>query len=153
MGTTGKGLGDRNEWMRGRWSSEQNPHRIDAAEEWAARVRVDRDPLFVWFASLAVVRRDDVGLAVVRGDPLIRGRCTLRAHGGRDQLGSDRWIRLAVLVDLEAVGVALIEELVRQDERVKVAVRIESPDRVGVVRPSFISGYVALNGPGRPAVC
>ena len=92
MGTTGKGLGDRNEWMRRRWSGEQDPHRIDAAKEWAARVRVNRDPLFVWFASLAVVRRDDVGLAVVRGDPLIRGRCTVRAHGGR------RYVRAEALL-------------------------------------------------------
>src|SRR5581483_8627303 len=61
-----------------------------------------------------------------------------------------RLLRLADRVVLAAV--ALVEELVRQVDLVVVAEAVERPDRVGVVRPSFVAGYVSLHGPRLSAV-
>ena len=143
---------DRDEGMRGRGPGEYDPHRVDAAEERARRIRVDRDPLLVGLAPLRGVGRDDVGFPVVGRDPLARGRGPLGPYRGRDHLGRLRRVRLAVLVYLEAVRVAVEEELVRQHERVKVAVLIERADRVGVVGPTLVPGDVTLHGPRCPAV-
>ena len=72
--------------------------------------------------------------------------------GDRDGLGGVRGIGLPIRVDLIALHIAVVEELVRKNQRVEVAESVERADRVGVVAPAFVSRDVALDGPGEATV-
>src|SRR5712692_3560830 len=62
-------------------------------------------------------------------------------------------VRFLVRVGLEVMrAVSVVIELVGQDQLVIVAEPVEGAHRVGVVGPTFVAGYVALDRPGRATV-
>ena len=75
------------------------------------------------------------------------------AHRHRDHLRGLRGIGLLVGIDREVVcAVAVVEELVAEDQRVVVAVAVEGSDRVRVVGPALIARDVTLDGPVGAAI-
>ena len=135
--------------------AERHEHRIDRVEVRAVPIRIDSDPLFVWFLALVVVNQDKVRAAVMSGDPVGRKFRPCRPNGDRHSLRRHRRVgQFALLVQLapSAGGATRVGELIRQDQRVVVAVTIESTDRVRVVGEALVAGNVPLHRPARPAV-
>src|SRR5579859_3601180 len=148
----GAGIGKRYEryWRQG---VEIDPHDVDPVVVRAGRVGVDGDPLFIRFVADAVVGGHVIGLTVVVGGPLAGGRGAVWTDGRRNDLGGQAGVRLARRANAEIVRtVAVVEELIGEDELVIIAKAVEGADGVGIVGPPLVAGDMALDGPGRAAI-
>src|SRR5262249_51793605 len=77
----------------------------------------------------------------------------VRVHGDGDDLRRLYRIRFLVLIDLEVMAaVAVVIELVWQNEFVVVAIAVEGADWIRVGGPSFVAGNVPLQRPGLATV-
>src|SRR5712692_1974944 len=132
---------------------KHGPHGVNRVVVGRGGVGIDRDPLFVWLVTDAVVRRDVVGPAVTSRDPARRLGRAMRVHRYGDNLSGYTRIGLLGAANAEVMrAVGVVVELIAEHELVVVAVAIERADRVGVVGPTLIAGNMALRGPGLAAI-
>ncbi len=126
---------------------EVHPHGVDRVVEQTRWVVVDGDPLLVRLLPEARIGREqDVGLAVMGGDPLPGARRAARPDRDTDCLVADAGVGLLAGIELRT-AVRLVGELVRENQLIVVAETVEGSDWVGVVGPALVTRYVTLDRP------